>query len=188
MANTNIQIWNPSGNNMETDAQYTADAQRSSGASDGQVFYSSLANKLFYQVTTYLAGLFQSLANKGYSTSDGNLNGIISACSNLLTRADLGLKVVPYASSVTFDASTASSFKVVLAGNLSFSIVNAYAGQVVTLIFNSGSGNASWSITWPGNVVGYGSPDLTDANVNNIQSFICDDAGTFRPIGVMTES
>jgi hypothetical protein len=188
MAVTNMQIWNPSQNNTLTDAQYTANTQRANGAAAAQLFPSALANKLFTQVTTYLTALFTSLANKGYGTSDQNFTTLTQACSNILTKADFGLQVVPYASSVSFNAAQASSFKVTLNGNLSFSVANPYPGQIITFIFNSGAGNASWTLTWPSNVASPGVPDLTDQNVNNVQSFICDDTYTLRPLGPMTIS
>jgi hypothetical protein len=86
---TNAQQWNPTQANQETDAAYTADAQRSGGAVDLTEFPSALANKLFYQVSTYITALGTMLANKGYSNNDANLANLTTVMANLMTSADL---------------------------------------------------------------------------------------------------
>ena len=77
----NFQVWNPNGNNQETDAQYVADTQRSGGAVAG-IFPSSTFNKFAFQVSTMIAAIATELANRGYNISDGNQNGIVSALDN----------------------------------------------------------------------------------------------------------
>ena len=85
---TNAQQWNPTQANQEDDAAYTADAQRSGGAVSGE-FPSATANKLYYQVSTYVAALAQALANKNYSNSDADLAALTTVMANLMTNADL---------------------------------------------------------------------------------------------------
>lgn len=184
---TNVQIWNPNGNNMETDTQYVGDSQRQNGAQQNQEFNSILANKLFYQLTVYIYGLFKAMAQKGYTTSDSNVSQLVSTCMDILTWKDLGLQTVSYGASVVFDCSQASVFQLTLAGNTTISVPNGRAGQMITVIINSGTGGG-WSVTWPSNVVSAGIPDTSDSGVNNVQTFVCDANGYFRPIGPMSQS
>ena len=87
-AATNFLQWNPTASNQESDAAYTADAQRTGGASSGE-FPSPTANKLFYQSSTFVAALCQMLAAKGYSTSDADISVLAAVLANLITNADL---------------------------------------------------------------------------------------------------
>ena len=93
MANTNMQQWNPTAANQETDAQYTADSSRSGGASTGSIFPSATANKLFYQLSTYVTALMQALVAKGYTTSDASLSTLAGVLACIMTNADMA----PYA-------------------------------------------------------------------------------------------
>jgi hypothetical protein len=184
-----MQQWNPNQNNQENDAQYTADSMRTNGASNPSVFDSSLANKLFYQCSTYLSALFSAFASKGYDSSDSDFATLTAQCANFLTKADLlgGLQVVAYAASVAFDASKNNGFKVVLGGSISFTVTGQTVGQRITLIFTMpAGGGAGWTITYPANVIG-GVP-VTDANANNVQEFIVDDNLVLRPLSGMTVS
>lgn len=88
-APTNFLQWNPSQINQEADAAYLSDAQRVGGAVTG-IFPSELANKLFYQVTTFVAALATALVNKGYEMQDVDLSALITAMANILTKADFG--------------------------------------------------------------------------------------------------
>lgn len=88
MATTNLQQWNPTAVNQENDAAYAADSQRSGGATNPSIFQAELANKLFYQTTTFLTALFTAFANKGFTTSDSNLSTLTATCANFLTTAD----------------------------------------------------------------------------------------------------
>jgi hypothetical protein len=96
---TNFQQFNPPASNQETDAQYTADSQRSGGLTSGAIFPSNLGNKVLYQITTFIAALSQSLAAKGYSPVDGAASpstavaNLQSVLANLVTQVDLA----PYA-------------------------------------------------------------------------------------------
>ena len=88
MSNNFLQ-WNPAAVNQQDDSAYTADAMRTGGAVTG-IFASDLANKLFYQCTTMVSALGESLSNKGYTISDASISTLITALSNILTKADFG--------------------------------------------------------------------------------------------------
>lgn len=88
-APTNFLQWNPSQVNQESDASYLTDTQRVGGAVAG-IFPSQLANKLFYQVSTFVAALATALVNKGYEMQDTSLATLVTAMANILTKADFG--------------------------------------------------------------------------------------------------
>lgn len=103
MATTNFKQWNPTGANIESDATYTADSQRSGGAGSGSIFASALANKLFFQLTVFVTALATALVNKGYSPNDGSasfgsaLANLVAVLANIITNADLQNSGSPYA-------------------------------------------------------------------------------------------
>lgn len=88
MSNNIIQ-WNPAKNNQQDDSAYTSDSMRTGGAVPG-IFTKELANKLFYQVTTMCSALGEMMSNKGYNISDADISVLITALSNILTKADFG--------------------------------------------------------------------------------------------------
>ena len=72
--------FDPTGANMETDAAYAADSQRSGGAISGpSEFASILANKLFYQISTMVAALGQAIADGGHDANDSALIDLVTA-------------------------------------------------------------------------------------------------------------
>jgi hypothetical protein len=170
---TNLIQWNPASSNQETDAQYLADSQRASGAVDPEFFDATLANKLFYQVTTYLTALFQAFAAKGFTTSDSNLNTLASVCANFLTTADVEPAVVnvPYAASVTLNAALADGFYLQsMTGNLAIAAVTGLtAGQIVAMYYQQ-DGVGGRTITFPSVFVGAAQPDPA-ANAVSLQLF-----------------
>lgn len=94
MPSTNFLQFNNPANNQETDAQFAVDPQVLNGAATGAVFPSELANKLFYQWSTFITAYCESLVAKGYSPEDGatspgtaiaNLQAVLA---NILTQAD----------------------------------------------------------------------------------------------------
>ncbi len=189
MASTNLLVWNPTAANQQTDAAYAADSQRAGGATDPSFFDALLANKAFYQWSTYLTALFQSLAAKGISTSDSNLPALVSACSNFLTTADVkpGLVQVPYSAALQFDASKSNGFQVALAGAPgSLSIINLTVGQTIALVFSQGAGGG-YTVPWPANVVTPGTVSPT-AGDTSIQRFIVLADGLLHPLTPMTVS
>jgi hypothetical protein len=86
----NFLQWNPSKVNQEDDTEYAVDGQRLGGADLEELFPSETANKLFYQVTTMVAGIGQMMSNKGYTMSDANFANLVTALANILTKADFG--------------------------------------------------------------------------------------------------
>lgn len=155
MATTNALQWNPTAVNQETDAQYLADSQRAGGATDPSVFLSLLANKAYFQWSTYITALFQAFAAKGFTTSDSNLNTLTATCANFLTTADVKPPQVsvPFSPTPVFDCSLASSFRIALTGNVTSStLVNIPpAGELITFFIVSNPG--VYSFVWPVNVV-----------------------------------
>jgi hypothetical protein len=93
MAVSNFLQWNPAAANQETDSAYSSDTMRSGGAANPSVFPSATANKLFYQLSTFVAALAQALATKGYAMSDSSLSTLTSTMASVITSADLA----PYA-------------------------------------------------------------------------------------------
>lgn len=90
MAGSNNFIqWNPGSANQESDAAYAADTQRSGGATTGAVFASALANKVFYQSSTFIAALAAALAAKGYNMLDTVIGNLQVILANVLTVADM---------------------------------------------------------------------------------------------------
>jgi hypothetical protein len=97
---TNFSQWNPGAANQETDATYASDGQRVGGAVSG-AFDAVLANKLFYQASTFFAAFAHMLSTKGYSPVDGTtpqtavsssnaaLLALATVLGNVLTNADI---------------------------------------------------------------------------------------------------
>jgi hypothetical protein len=94
---TNFQVWNPNQTNQETDIQYAADQQRSSGAPSGTIFPATTANKLFYQVTTMVTALAQAIASKGYSPTDSSLTILTEILQQLAMAVDIQTEDFTYA-------------------------------------------------------------------------------------------
>lgn len=184
LASTNAQQWNPTSANQETDAQYTSDAQRIGGASNPSEFNATLANKLFYQLTTYVAALGTMLANKGISNADTSLSALVTAMSNIVTTADIraNLQSVAYASTLTLNAGSYLGFQIALAGNISsLGITGQQAGDIIVLMFlqNGTGGN---TVTFSSSFSGAVHPDPAP-NVLSVQAFKVNATLTLEPIG-----
>jgi len=189
MATTNMRQWNPDQNNQETDAQYAADSQRAGGATNPSFFTSILANKLFYQMSTYLTAMFAAFANKGFTTSDSSLSALTAQCSHFLTTADIsaGMVTVGYAPTMSFNCVVANGFQVTMTGNItSLSVIGASFGQVVTLAFTQ-DGVGGRTVVLPANVVTPGTVDGA-AGKTSMQRFQQLGDGKLHPIGPMTIS
>lgn len=188
MATTNLLQWNPTAANQETDAEYAADSQRSGGATDPSLFDATLANKMFYQLSTYLTALFTAFANKGFGTSDASLLALVSQCANFLTTADVkgGLQYLLYAPTQALNAAQFGGFQMALNGNLSFTISGYAVGDLITLVFTQGSGGGA-VVTPPSNVTGMGSVFPT-AGSNSIQIFKVLNDNNLHAVGPMTVS
>lgn len=189
MATTNLQQWNPTAVNQETDAQYTADSQRAGGATDPSVFLSLLANKAFYQWSTYLTALFAAFAAKGFTTSDSNLNTLTAVCSNFLTTADVKPPqfTVPFSPTPTFDGSKATSFRLDMTGSVTSStFINVPpAGSIVTFYIVSAS-PGNFFFTWPANVSFGGSVQFNSIANLYTQMFISDGSTLFPAEALQT--
>lgn len=86
---SNLKQWNPGANNQATDAEWLVDALRTGGAALGALFPSKTGNKLFYQLSTFMAAFGDSLAGKGYVVSDAVLADLMAVIDNIITRADV---------------------------------------------------------------------------------------------------
>jgi len=86
---SNLQQWNPGANNQATDAEWLLDVLRTGGAPLGALFPSKTGNKLFYQLSTFMAAFGESLAGKGYVVSDAVLADLIAVLDDIITRADV---------------------------------------------------------------------------------------------------
>lgn len=153
---SNFLQWNPGQLNQESDVAYAADSQRSGGATDPSAFLSILANKLFYQNSTFAAAFAQSLANKGYVVSDANFATLVAVFANVLTKADnpgaykapatvqyIGIHAAnPYSITVPLSVINANTkFRItVIVGPYS-----GFAGDVISIVFG-GSSLASFSV------------------------------------------
>jgi len=183
MGSTNFLPFNPTQANQENDAAYLADATRTGGAGVDAIWPSQSANKTLYQVAGGMYALMAMMANKGFTALDTNLATLTAVLANLLTTADVpaGLQVVPYATSMAFNAGKYAGFQVTLTGNPRFTIAGQAPGAVIGLIWlqDSVGGRA---VTFPGNVNGGAQPDPT-ANVATAQLFKVDSAGNLDAVG-----
>jgi hypothetical protein len=86
---SNFQVFNPSQNNQETDAQYAADSLRTNGAGNSAIFPSATANKILYQQSVFTSAFSIMLAQKGYTVSDASLANLAAVLANVMTAADM---------------------------------------------------------------------------------------------------
>jgi hypothetical protein len=159
----NFQQWNPTQANQETDAQYSADTQRSGGAIAG-VFPSPLANKLFYQPTTFVTAFAQMLAFAGATVSDASITALITTLQSyvalLQSPAFVGVPTAP--SPTDLDRTTK------LATMANFNQVDAIA---VTSGSNSNGHWFKFPAVLGGIIVQMGSVSLAPNNVPLTSSF-----------------
>lgn len=185
----NFLDFNPNLTNAETDAQYTSDAQRTGGIATGSIITSELMNKAWHQFGVLCYALAQAMADKGYDMLDSDSGQLVTNLSGIQTAKDIvpELISVPYGVSVSFDASKAKGFQLLLTGNVaSSSLVNTYTGEEITfLIQQDGTGGRTFA--WPANVL---NPGTVDAGANNtsMQKFKADLNGFLRPVTAMTVS
>src|SRR6185437_7016405 len=137
--------------NQESDSAYNADSSRSGGAGTGAIFASALANKLFYQVTTFITAFAGALAAKGYVISDANLSTLQGVLANVITSADLkgDLFFLAYAPSVVMNCLTTNGFQITLTGNVTSStFTNMAIGQEVTVVLKQDASGGR-TFVWP---------------------------------------
>lgn len=84
---TNFKVFNQNLTNMMDDANYNTSNYRLNGAVSG-LAPSNIHNKLYYQVSTMVAALAQSLANKGYDVLDNNYANLITVLSKIALQTD----------------------------------------------------------------------------------------------------
>lgn len=190
----NVQQWNPAAINQETDAQYAADSQRSGGASDGSDFLAPLANKLFYQLSTYTKAFADMLSNKGYANNDSDLSVLTAIMSNILTEADQVPQIlaVGFSPTPTFNCAAASGFQMTLNGNITASnVTGATPGQLVAFYFVQDSvGGRTVSYPLQGNPAGWtggAQPDPTPGSISVIL-FRCDTSAVGRAAGSLVSN
>jgi hypothetical protein len=182
---TNILQWNPGAANQETDAVYAADSTRTGGAPNGVIFASALANKLFYQVTTFVAALAQSMANKGYVISDASLSALVGVMANVVTFADLktNLTAIGFSANPIFDATTTNGFRFTMSGNVTGSTLQSISfGQILTFVIQN---TGPFTFTWPAKVIdAFTVPPASSGLPSNVftQSFIVLEDGNAYPL------
>ena len=181
---SNFLQFNPTQATQETDAEYLADATRTSGALDGNAWPDVSANKVLYQVTTMTAALGQMLANKGFSVSDSNYAALVSQLANLLTTVDLrfGLQNLSWSSSIALNAQSFTAFAVPLQGSTTLSLTGVVAGQVYVLLYTQDSAGSHAVTFGSGFGSGAAQPD-PGANILSVQVFLADAALVLRPAG-----
>ena len=117
LPDTNFLQWNPTATNQENDGSYTTDAQRTGGAAVGTPFPSLTANKLFYQLSTFVSALAFAMVSKGYSPVDGTspltaagsptsaVGNLALVLENLIANSDLQDGSSPYVGAFLQNAS-----------------------------------------------------------------------------------
>ena len=117
MPDTNFLQWNPTASNQENDASYQSDVQRTGGATTGAPFPSLTANKLFYQLSTFVSALAFAMISKGYSPVDGSspltaagspssaVSNLALVLENLIANSDLQDGSSPYVGAFLQNAS-----------------------------------------------------------------------------------
>src|SRR6516164_960180 len=177
----NFLQWNPTAANQENDAAYLADSQRTGGAPNGTPFPSQTGNKLFYQLSTFVAAFGQMMSTKGYAMSDVNIATLASVLANIITAADAkpGMQNVAFSPTITLDMSAYRSFQVTLGGNVTLTIINGHAGDTLEIIFVQ-DGTGYHTITYPGTFPNPIQPDPNPGNVTTL-SWLVNPVGNFDP-------
>lgn len=189
MATTNLQQWNPTAANQQNDATYAADSQRAGGATDPSVFLSVLANKAFFQWSTYLTALFAAFAAKGFTTSDSNISTLTAQCANFLTSADIKppQHTVAFSPTPVFDCNLATGFRIDLSGNVTSStLINMpVAGTIITFFIVSAS-PGTFDFAWPSNVAN--PPIVRTQSAGNLLTYeFVSDGSNLYPLSTFVE-
>jgi hypothetical protein len=171
--------------NQENDATYLADATRTGGAQVGTAFPSPLGNKIFYQLTTFVAALAGMLAAKGYDTSDADISALQTVLANIKTAADFRapLAVLTFSATPAYNAGADDGFQMQLTGNVTGpTITGQTAGQVIRFAFQQ-DGAGGRTVAWPAGVVG--GPGINPApNAWTIADFLVTNDLALRLISV----
>lgn len=89
MATSNFLQWNPDKNNQHSDGDWLTNTQRLDGAANPSIFTSLAANKLFYQLTTMITALAESIKDKGITISDADISDLTSIMSYIQTEDEI---------------------------------------------------------------------------------------------------
>lgn len=123
---TNFIQWNPTTSpntsNQENDSAYAVSA--GNGAAVNSVFPSNVANKLFYQVTTFIAAFTQALAASGLTLSDSNIATLATTLGNIVV-SNQGYS--PSFNTMTCTLAVVSALE--STGGIRSGIAGSYAGQ-----------------------------------------------------------
>ena len=79
---SNFIQWNNTGANQVGDSAYATAA--GTGCQTDSIFASNVANKIFYQVSTFITALANALANQGLTLSDSNLTTLTAVLTNIV--------------------------------------------------------------------------------------------------------
>ena len=183
---TNFLQFNPDLYNAENDLAYSADSLREGGVPSAAIFPSPLANKLFYQLSTFVAAFSHMLVNKGYSPNDSSIAALTSVLMNVKCGADFQQSIitVPYSTSVVFNAGLAAQFDLTLTGNVTASsITNQISGQLLGFIVTQDSVGGR-SFLWPSVLASPGGVCQL-AGSTSIQYFVVRPNGAIEPITQM---
>jgi hypothetical protein len=99
MADNNFKQWDEAVDNIMTDAEYLINSQRTDGAPQGQLFPSNLANKLYFQMSTFIAAFAAMMQSKGYDMLDTDIVVLQNALMSVLTQPEM----VAYAAKINGD-------------------------------------------------------------------------------------
>ena len=202
MGSSNIQLWNPTFTNTDSDSEYTADPQRTGGAPNGSVFPSKTGNKVLCQTTAIDYSIGQFLAGKGFNIVDSDPIGIIAALNSLFAGVPgrSSLQVVSYSPSLSLDASKYIGFQISLSGNVNISISGQSVGDRIAFILIQDSVGGR-TVTWPLNFKGFVQPSplandasiqigevLSDYTFRNISPNISSTGMNNIPIGASSPS
>ncbi len=131
-------------NNIMGTFDYSNNLTRIGGLLKGKAS-SNLHNKLFYQVSTMVAGIGQMMCNKGYDMDDSSISTLITQLSNIMTQADMSIysttaqmmaaiasALGSYSTTSQMNTAIANAIKGLGGDNLSVAQVNALiaAGQI----------------------------------------------------------
>jgi hypothetical protein len=189
MASTNLLQFNPAQMNQENDAAYAADPVRTGGAVNGSNFPSPTGNKLFYQLSTFVAAFGAMLAAKGYDNSDADISALQDVLANVKTAADFRapLVVLSYAATPAYDAEANDGFQMQLTGNVTGPTISGQsAGQVIRFAFQQDA-TGGRTVAWPAGVVG--GPTINPSpNAWSVIDFLVTNDLALRLIGTFSTS
>lgn len=188
---TNFIQFNPTQSNQETDAAYATDALVTGGVQLNNPLPSVFLNKLWYQVSTFVAAFANMMVSKGYSPTDTSISALSTVLANVLTNADTQPQgiVVTYSPTAVFDRSLAKNFQITLTGNCAPTVINAAPFDEMTFIIIT-NGTAGHTYTWPSNCINFGDMVSTPMNANTtyIQKGVARADGTIYSLSALQQN